>query len=485
MSFLRLFLLVFFLSFCGEKKSEKNAKDDYAQKNSKKKSKDFVYIVAETADLPECEESLERKVYFVETEEKLKVCSCDKKTNICSYEAIEMKGNKGENGAKGEKGPFVVIEKSINTLPEPVLSVTQSGLDLVLTMTPHGSSKIFYTDDASTPTSDSTVYGPDTITLECCDSKTYKAFQTHWLFSDSDIATYNFSFFYEFDFSFGTEGDSEGEFRNPTGVAIDSEGKIYVLDYIRQNIQKFSANGDYIRTIGSSGDGDGQFLAPRGIFIDSENNIYVADSSRSDVQKFDSNGDFVFEFGSYGTENGQFLEPRGIVVSSSGDIYVLDSGRQDIQVFTEEGVFDFKFGSYGTEEGEFLYPFGMAIDSSGNVYVIDDNRYDVQKFDSNGDFLLQFGEEGEENGQFDNPVGIATDSRNNIYVLDSSGYNVQKFDSSGYFISKFGSEGEEEEEEEGTFLNPVHLAINSRGDDSLYILDDGRDNVQKFFQINQ
>ena len=72
MSFLRLFLLVFFVSFCGDKKSEKNPKDESAQKKSEQKSNDFVYIVEDMLDLPTCDKTLEKKVYFIEEENILK-----------------------------------------------------------------------------------------------------------------------------------------------------------------------------------------------------------------------------------------------------------------------------------------------------------------------------------------------------------------------------------------------------------------------------
>ncbi len=272
MSFLRLIFLVFFVSFCGEKKFEKNAKNDQVQKDNEKKTDNSVYIVESTFDLPACEKNIENKVYFVEEEDILKVCSCNKITNICSYEIIEITGEKGEEGAEGERGTGRSIEKSINVIPEPILSVTPSGLDLVLTMTPHGSSKIFYTEDESEPTTQSTVYGPESITIECCDSKSYKAFQTHWLFEKSTIASYNISFLYRFDSKFGSEGSGLGEFLNPRDIVIDASDNIYISDNYRYDIQKFDPDGNYISTIGSYGSENGQFLNPRGMAIDENSN---------------------------------------------------------------------------------------------------------------------------------------------------------------------------------------------------------------------
>jgi hypothetical protein len=43
-------------------------------------------------------------------------------------------------------------------------------------------------------------------------------------------------------------------------------------------IQKFSSEGDFISSFGSEGEGDGQFIEPEGVDVDSEGNIYVVDT---------------------------------------------------------------------------------------------------------------------------------------------------------------------------------------------------------------
>lgn len=76
----------------------------------------------------------------------------------------------------------------------------------------------------------------------------------------------------------------------PESVAIDGDGNVYVADSNNDRIQKFSSTGAFIAKWGSAGNGDGQFNDPTGISIDGNWNVYVADSGNNRIQKFTSSG---------------------------------------------------------------------------------------------------------------------------------------------------------------------------------------------------
>ncbi len=136
----------------------------------------------------------------------------------------------------------------------------------------------------------------------------------------------------------GSSGLREGQFDNPTSIAVDGSNNVYVFDAFNHRIQKFDGNGNTIKFIakwGSHGTGEKQFRGQASIAIDSIGNVYVADTGSHRVQKFDSSGNFLTQFGSKGGGNGQLNNPLGIAVDESGNVYVADTGNHRIVVFAK------------------------------------------------------------------------------------------------------------------------------------------------------
>ena len=105
--------------------------------------------------------------------------------------------------------------------------------------------------------------------------------------------------------------------QNPSGLAINSEGSVYVVDTNNHRIQKFTSEGTFITKWGSNGSGDGEFSFPLGIAVDAEGNVYVSDTTdpptrNNRIQKFSSDGTFIKKWGSDGTGNGEFKNPHEI-----------------------------------------------------------------------------------------------------------------------------------------------------------------------------
>ena len=62
----------------------------------------------------------------------------------------------------------------------------------------------------------------------------------------------------------GEQGDGPGQFNRPSGVAIDSDGNVRVVDHLNARIQTYSPDGRYISSFGAFGTGPGEPEFPVG-----------------------------------------------------------------------------------------------------------------------------------------------------------------------------------------------------------------------------
>jgi hypothetical protein len=96
-----------------------------------------------------------------------------------------------------------------------------------------------------------------------------------------------------------------------------------------------AASDDYVFIAEWEGEGlgKGQFNQPSGIAVDRSGNVYVSDRGNHRVQVFTGSGEFITAWGTQGSEKGQLNKPAGIAVADRGSVYVSDRGNARIQVF--------------------------------------------------------------------------------------------------------------------------------------------------------
>ena len=136
---------------------------------------------------------------------------------------------------------------------------------------------------------------------------------------------------------FGGNGEGKGKFKSISSIAIDKrDGKIYVTDH--QNnpaVQVFDRNGNYLLGWGEHQMGPNNFSLPGGIAIDSRGRIFVADTLRQDIKIFSSEGKLIDRFGGMGYRAGQVSYPVDIAIDPSDKIYVVEKTGRRVQVFQE------------------------------------------------------------------------------------------------------------------------------------------------------
>jgi DNA-binding beta-propeller fold protein YncE len=268
--------------------------------------------------------------------------------------------------------------------------------------------------------------------------------------------------------AFGGFGTAPGQFDRPTDVSVGPAG-IYVADQANSRIQQFTYDGRFVRAWGGRplGDvppADGQFLEPVGVALDAAGNVYVSDFRADQVQKFTADGQFLTKWGTTGSGDGQFMRVSGIAIGPQGNVYVVDPGNARVQIFDQTGAFLGKFGSAAAGPGRFQAPRGITTDAAGNVYVAERNLGHVVVFDAGGTFVREFGNRGLEPGAFDGVYDVAVDRQGELWIADYSNYRLQEFTPAGQHLRVVGTFGAS-----GESFNPWAVATDPAG--NVYVAD--------------
>jgi DNA-binding beta-propeller fold protein YncE len=178
---------------------------------------------------------------------------------------------------------------------------------------------------------------------------------------------------------FGHLGDGDGEFRLPTDVALDAQGRIYVAEYNgNDRITRWTPDYEF-ESVVVSGEVAGLPLSrPAGIDIDADQTLWVADACNHRVLRFDLDGKLLSAWGEMGLEPGQMRYPYDLTCTDDGQIMVCEYGNHRLQWFDKQGHSLRVWGSEGRRLGELWAPWGAAIGPDGRVYVVDSLNARVQ-----------------------------------------------------------------------------------------------------------
>jgi uncharacterized protein (TIGR03437 family) len=181
----------------------------------------------------------------------------------------------------------------------------------------------------------------------------------------------------------------------PQGIAVDSNGVIYVADEDHSRVRKFTVGGA-MTTVAGNGifakalDGPATVspvASPEGIWLDRNNNLYIADWGYGVLVKVTAGGTLSTIVG-VGT--GPFPSLRNVSADSTGTLYVVDYVHQVTRINLALKAFPLAgrphyAGDNGPAVTALLnQPTAVALDGHGSLYIYDQQNYLIRKVAPDG-----------------------------------------------------------------------------------------------------
>lgn len=238
-----------------------------------------------------------------------------------------------------------------------------------------------------------------------------------------------------------------------SGVAVDSQGRVYVAHRGTHPFLRLHPDGTLDREIGadvmreSLGYDVTNHPTPQamdvrpwvhGVHVDPWDNVWVTDVGRHLVWRFNPAGELTLTLGTDGVagcDATHFYQPTHVCVLPSGEFYVTDGyGNSRVIHFDAAGHFVRDWGRRSTADGEFHTPHVITADQSGRLYVGDRENDRVQVFAPDGTHLATWSDLHSVDG-----LHAAADG----FIYGSAGPDnaVIRFDTDGRIHAVWGAPG--------------------------------------------
>ena len=299
----------------------------------------------------------------------------------------------------------------------------------------------------------------------------------------------------------GNAAQASPKLTRPSDAVSDDEGNLYIADTANHRVQRVSADGTVSTlagtgTPGSSGDGgraiEAALNAPAGIALASDGSIFVADGRNNRIRRISPDGVITTVAGRADGEAAivdiDLRGPSDITLDSTGRLYIADSwshrivrvdlSNQKWSVVAGTGQAGFSNEGGSATSAKLEVPKGITIDDDGNLFIADTGNNVIRRVDAATGFITtvagqqQAGRHGDGGPATDaylfGPKGIDIDDDGNLFIADTYNDLVRRVDAETDKISTVVIRS-------GALARPNAVDITDSG--RLVVTDTGNDRV--------
>jgi len=267
--------------------------------------------------------------------------------------------------------------------------------------------------------------------------------------------------------SYGGDGGPavNASLNSPAGIAVDSAGNLYIADYANNRVRKVAAATGLITSIAGTGTADyfgdnGQariaaLAQPTGVAVDGAGNVYIADYFNHRIRKVAAATGIITTVAgngrpAYAGDNGpataaSIAFPNGVAVDATGNLYIADYSNHRIRrIAAATGIITTLAGNGSAADGgdggpasaaSLRWPAHVVVDAAGNVYIADSGNNRVRKVAfatgnistvaGNGSKGYSGDNDQATSSMLNGPSGVALDGNENLYIADRDNARVR------------------------------------------------------------
>ncbi|MBN8722511.1 MAG: SMP-30/gluconolactonase/LRE family protein [Acidobacteria bacterium] len=263
---------------------------------------------------------------------------------------------------------------------------------------------------------------------------------------------------------------TQANLSNASGVAIDRQSNIFIADPDNYRIRRIDINSNIINTVagfgvpGFNGDNitaiNASLNDPSNVAVDSQGNLFIADTANNRIRRVDANSQIITTFAGNGmaafsgdgmlASQASLNQPTAILFDKSGNLIIADSGNNRIRKINLSTNIITTIAGDGSPSN-LNAPSGLAVAQSGNVLISDTGNNRIQRLDLTTNAITTIvgngraGFQGDGalaiNASLNSPFGLTVDGNDNLFIADTTNNRIRRVDASTNIISTIAGNG--------------------------------------------